>query len=77
MKKLAHKIHDTQTQAVARAAQRATAPPSPPPLEQQIAILNEVIGALVDVVGPATIQARLDARRAARAAQPPKKGAKP
>jgi hypothetical protein len=62
MRKLAHKIHETQKQA-------AVAPPS---LEQQIAVLNEVLGALVDVVGPTTVQARLDARRLARQSIPAK-----
>jgi hypothetical protein len=67
MRKLAQKIHETQKQAAAV--------PVAPPLETQIAILHEIITALIEVVGPAAVQAKLDARRAARAVQP-KKGSK-
>jgi hypothetical protein len=66
MRRLAHKIHEMQKQAAPQAA---------PPLETQVAILHEIITALIEVVGPAAVQARLDGRRAARAVQP-KKGSK-
>jgi hypothetical protein len=68
MRRLAQKIHETQKLA-------ARVPVPAPSLETQIAILHEIITALIEVVGPAAVQAKLDARRAARAVQP-KKGSK-